>query len=324
MERKKVKLVKVLVNGELVDAKECTQCSLVKTLNEYTFKKNGLGKKTSQCKDCRKKYFDSRKELKSEYDKKYREKNIDKLLEKSRKWHEENREKANADRKERYYANHEHELAYRREYHNEHKEELKEYQKEYYKNNKGKIIDYRERNKERIIRNSRKRYRENKLEYAERWKKYYEENKEWLLEKHKNNYHENKEQYSERWRRYYFSDRGQEVTSQIAHRRREREKTSLASLSTKQWKECKNHFNHKCAYCLSDEKLTKDHFVPVSKGGELTVKNIVPVCNRCNCSKKDKDFFIWYPKQDFYSERQINKIMKYLDIQENQQQIAFF
>ena len=145
-----------------------------------------------------------------------------------------------------------------------------------------------------------------------------------MLEKNKNNYHQNKEKHSERWKRYSSSDRGQEVLTQIAHRRREREKCSLATLTTRQWKDCKEYFNHTCAYCLSTEKLTKDHFVPVIKGGELTVKNIVPVCNSCNSSKRDKDFFVWYPKQSFYSERQMNKILNYLDIQENQQQIALF
>ncbi|PGM02691.1 hypothetical protein [Bacillus thuringiensis] len=82
MTRKYVQLVQIEIDGILVDAKECTKCGVVKSLDEYNAKKNGLGKKASACKDCMLERRKQTKHLKSEYDKIYREKNIDKLLKK--------------------------------------------------------------------------------------------------------------------------------------------------------------------------------------------------------------------------------------------------
>ncbi len=47
----------------------------------------------------------------------------------------------------------------------------------------------------------------------------------------------------------------------------------------------------KCYYCsnpILKEKMTVDHYIPLSKGGLHDDSNIVLACNFCNCSKKDK------------------------------------
>lgn len=57
-------------------------------------------------------------------------------------------------------------------------------------------------------------------------------------------------------------------------------------LTPGQWREIKRSFSYRCAYCYrSDVKLTRDHVVPVSRGGGNTVSNVVPACLRCNLSK---------------------------------------
>lgn len=54
----------------------------------------------------------------------------------------------------------------------------------------------------------------------------------------------------------------------------------------------------KCTYCgLIFEKLTLDHFHPVSKGGDGCSANMVPCCQKCNSSKKDKDGPAWIEKR---------------------------
>ncbi len=56
----------------------------------------------------------------------------------------------------------------------------------------------------------------------------------------------------------------------------------------------KSAYNSRCAYC--DKKtihLTKDHVVPVSKGGEDNMENIVPACWECNCSKHARNLLDW-------------------------------
>lgn len=52
-----------------------------------------------------------------------------------------------------------------------------------------------------------------------------------------------------------------------------------------------------CSYCGTYEgigKLTIDHFIPLSLGGDNSIHNLVWCCNKCNCGKRDKDFYTWY------------------------------
>ena len=56
-----------------------------------------------------------------------------------------------------------------------------------------------------------------------------------------------------------------------------------------QWEHMKDLYGHRCAYCDRHmERLTMDHVIPVSQGGEHTWNNIVPACRRCNSSKHTK------------------------------------
>jgi len=82
--------------------------------------------------------------------------------------------------------------------------------------------------------------------------------------------------------------------------------------SFEDWKDTVLYFRGKCAYCGRKQsrgvKLTKDHVVPVSKGGKTVRENIVVSCARCNSSKSDSDMEEWYVRQQFYSEERMNKI----------------
>lgn len=46
--------------------------------------------------------------------------------------------------------------------------------------------------------------------------------------------------------------------------------------------------NNKCQYCGSTRKLTIDHVIPRSKGGDDTWENLVVACSTCNTKKGDK------------------------------------
>lgn len=62
-----------------------------------------------------------------------------------------------------------------------------------------------------------------------------------------------------------------------------------ATLTPNQKRDTWNYFNNACAYCKrAVEKLQEDHFVPITAGGGRTKNNIVPACQRCNSSKKNK------------------------------------
>jgi len=73
----------------------------------------------------------------------------------------------------------------------------------------------------------------------------------------------------------------------IAHlkaRRYAREKGAVGSHTLIEWNNLKILFNNKCAKCKERKKLTKDHIIPLSKGGTDFIENIQPLC--CNCNSK--------------------------------------
>jgi 5-methylcytosine-specific restriction endonuclease McrA len=44
----------------------------------------------------------------------------------------------------------------------------------------------------------------------------------------------------------------------------------------------------KCVSCGSRENLEYDHIIPISRGGNNTVRNIELLCEKCNRTKHDK------------------------------------
>lgn len=68
-------------------------------------------------------------------------------------------------------------------------------------------------------------------------------------------------------------------------------------------------FENKCAYCESVEKLSIDHFIPISKKGADCLFNIVPACIKCNSSKYNKNPEVWFKKQTFFSVERWQRII---------------
>lgn len=85
------------------------------------------------------------------------------------------------------------------------------------------------------------------------------------------------------------------------------------TISVRDWRDALLYFGGCCAYCERKQsrrvKLTKDHVVPVSKGGKTTRSNIIPGCVRCNSSKSDSDLREWYLRQKFYKEARYELIL---------------
>ena len=86
--------------------------------------------------------------------------------------------------------------------------------------------------------------------------------------------------------------------------------------SFEDWKDAMLYFRGECSYCGRKQsrsvRLTKDHVVPVNKGGKTVRENIVPSCERCNSSKSDSDMEEWYSKQSFYSTDRLTKIYNWI------------
>ena len=86
--------------------------------------------------------------------------------------------------------------------------------------------------------------------------------------------------------------------------------------SFEDWKDAVMYFKGECCYCGRKQsrnvKLTKDHVVPVSKGGLTVRHNVIPACERCNSSKSDSDFEEWYSRQPFYSTDRLARIYNWI------------
>lgn len=55
-----------------------------------------------------------------------------------------------------------------------------------------------------------------------------------------------------------------------------------------EWEQVKRDFKYCCAHCHQNKKLTKDHIIPLSRGGTNYISNIQPLCQSCNSIKNNK------------------------------------
>jgi len=225
--------------------------------------------------------------------------NVDELNKKEKKseylkqYYKNNKANLSIKAKERYYNNREKIIEKTKKYYNEHKEGIRIIKKLYAKNHKEKLTSYR--------------------------KEYYINNKDDICKRvtdHRNN---NQEIIKIRKRQFNKDKPGN--NTHRSQKYRNKKQGLEATLTISQWDLILKEFNYECAYCETTEKylikqhaerLNKEHFIPLSRGGEFTGNNIIPACKRCNSSKGNKDFFKWYPKQKSYSKTKENKILKYL------------
>jgi len=68
-------------------------------------------------------------------------------------------------------------------------------------------------------------------------------------------------------------------------RRRARKKNNGGSHTYEEWIARCEAFKWRCVYCQAEGEMTRDHDMPVSRGGRDSINNIVPACRTCNSSK---------------------------------------
>ena len=285
-----------------METKVCSKCGIEKELINMYFNKNKMHKDgfRSECKCCQRKYVEDNKEKISDWHKQYRKENKEKCA----KYNKNNKEKIAKQKKI---------------YNEENKEKIKEYRKQYYINNKIKIMEYREKNKNEIaIRD--KQYRiKNKEIGMKIHRKYRIKNFEKLSKQEKQYREDNKEKYREYGKQWAIKNADK---CTIYRQKRRAAKYDLPNaLTILQWNQAKIYFNNCCAFCGQKLPLAQEHFLPLSKGGEYTVNNIIPSCISCNSSKFNHDFFEWYPTHERYNKKREQKILKYLGYKDNNQQL---
>lgn len=90
--------------------------------------------------------------------------------------------------------------------------------------------------------------------------------------------------------------------------------TTSSSEAKRLWRrKIREQWNHKCAYCDSEENLTIDHIVPQSKGGTDFTKNVVCCCHSCNQNKGHHFWEDWYFSQQFFCHEKYERIKKWMN-----------
>ena len=189
--------------------------------------------------------------------------------------------------------------------------------KQYYENSKPRLQEYYIRNKETYQKRDRA-WRKEKANYL---KEKYLTTQASHIEYARKRYKEQGDRVraiNDKWAK---SENGKQILRDIREKRRTQKKC-FTSLTNAEWEYIKFEFGRKCAYCGKEKHLTIDHFVSLKAGGELSINNVIPCCISCNSSKGAKDFFDWYPRQEYYSKPRERKILKFLNYQNKIQQLA--
>jgi 5-methylcytosine-specific restriction endonuclease McrA len=91
-------------------------------------------------------------------------------------------------------------------------------------------------------------------------------------------------------RRIYRIENPEKIRS-LATRMKARRRGAKGSHTLDEWNAILKSHNNQCAICGISKKtrpLTRDHIIPISKGGSDFAFNIQPLCLSCNCKKKAK------------------------------------
>lgn len=174
-----------------------------------------------------------------------------------------------------------------------------------------KIEQYREKERQ-YVESKKDHYRELKRshqkahpeKYEEALRKYRETHREEINAKAKERRQQDIEYYREigrnsyerhaEERRRYSSEYYKlhpEKSVAATNRRRALKLAAEGSHTEEEWQELKAFYNFKCLRCGKQEpeiKLTRDHVIPLTKGGSDAIVNIQPLCARCNSKKNHK------------------------------------
>lgn len=146
---------------------------------------------------------------------------------------------------------------------------------------------------------SRERKRRYRSEHAEKARiasqEYDRANRERQAARKKADRLANPEKYRQRLAEYNATEAGKLNRHLRKLRRRAREaQADLRDVSASDWLRLVHRYRGCCAYCgASDRQLTREHIIPLARGGRHAIGNILPVCGPCNYSKADRLLIEW-------------------------------
>ena len=144
-------------------------------------------------------------------------------------------------------------------------------------------------------------HREGRRVATRRWKAAHPEQNRGASRRYYEAHREQVQASSRRWRaahpgraqtshRHWRADHPETVRAQRAQRR-----AGIAGsrVSAQEWTDRIGEFQGLCAYCARPAKMSMEHITPLSRGGPHTIDNVVPACQRCNCSKNGRTLLEW-------------------------------
>ena len=96
-------------------------------------------------------------------------------------------------------------------------------------------------------------------------------------------------QRNKKWR-----ERNIDIFRACQARRRGREYSATGFYTASEWRNLCVSYDNTCLCCgthaddTPEKKLSRDHVIPLSKGGSNNISNIQPLCLKCNLKKGDK------------------------------------
>ena len=156
-----------------------------------------------------------------------------------------------------YYAGNAHRISARRK-----GKEQRQHAREY-------MRDYRSRNRDRFKAYQRE-YRQKNPDKFRKWQRRYDER-----------FRELRREANRRWRKEHPA-----AHAHVAAARRARELAAPGNHTLSEWLALLERCNFRCTYCgRQSGRLTRDHDVPLIRGGSHGIDNIRPACARCNSKK---------------------------------------
>ena len=132
-------------------------------------------------------------------------------------------------------------------------------------------------------------YSKNKKELLEKGKIYRRANRPKVLAMYKRYKEENKEQIEKAYRAY--RQENPEVYKASYHKRRALIAGSKVFQVTR--KDIKKILSNPCTYCGSNESISIDHVIPLSRSGDHSIGNLTSACFSCNSSKNSRFITEW-------------------------------
>jgi 5-methylcytosine-specific restriction endonuclease McrA len=117
-----------------------------------------------------------------------------------------------------------------------------------------------------------------------RWRKYQAENREATKAASLAWSRRNKDHKAEYDREYWQRNRERKRNKTMVYQARQRG----AVVRQVMIKELKRLYAQPCMWCGTTEDITMDHLIPLARGGEHSIGNLVACCRSCNSSKGNK------------------------------------